>query len=78
MHYEEKLIDGFWCVRYGPNEEFVQMNATKLNNKVIALTEQLAKKQGIIDRFGSFLDHWSLKYYRDPNDVYAAWDKARE
>ena len=32
----------------------------------------------IIESFGSWLDHWSTKWEKNPADVYEAWDEARQ
>ena len=55
MFYEEKLINGIWQFRHSPNAEFEPMGLSRLNDKCNELSEKLAKKQSVIDKFGSFL-----------------------
>lgn len=40
--------------------------------------EALDQSKTLIQMFGSFLDHWSLKREQKSVDVYAAWDEVRE
>ena len=50
----------------------------ELANELDLVTAQRDKYKAIIERFGSWLDHWSIKTTQLPSDVYAAWDNCRE
>ena len=47
------------------------------HQEAVNARKQLIAYATVIERFGNWLNHWSLKSHREPSQVYAAWDEAR-
>ena len=42
------------------------------------MDERIRQAEATIERFGNWLDRWSINSYRKFSDVYGAWDEARD
>lgn len=65
-------------VRCLPFEVVKASDMEALERDNARLRKALEESKSLIQMFGSFLDHWSLKREQKPSDVYAAWDEVRE